>query len=122
LKAFIQTAAMNETLCFYNIHGDFQIVSVENLYTTWEGKECEIVVYRRAVDKKILVNHPGDNDDEASSTWEGSKPDDSYRLEQSGDGTVKFDGKNGRLYDTDGDEIKCFCKSDEPPRKKSFKC
>jgi hypothetical protein len=103
LEALIQTTAQDDTLCFYNVEGDFDVVSVDNLLTKWEGVEVELMVYRRESDNKILVKYPID------LTWEGSKPGEQYRLEMNVKNETTFNGENGRLLDANGDEIKCYC-------------
>jgi len=110
LEALLQTAAKNESLCFFNVTGDFEVVSADNLQTKWDGEVFKIEVYRRLLDGKILVKYLNDNTDVGFSSWEGSKPGDTYRLEMNVK-DAKFNGVNGKLLDTDGDDIKCFCKS-----------
>ena len=99
---------------FFNVDGDFEIVSIDNLHTEWEGEAFEIVVYRRRADAKILVKYPSESSSEGSSSWEGNRPDDKYCLAMY-ETSAKFNGENGRLVDTDGEKIKCYISSTRQP-------
>jgi hypothetical protein len=111
LEAFIQETAADEAFCHYNVSGDFKRVSVDDLIAMWENekglveKEEEVVVYFRAADSKILLMYPEEKD-----SWEGSNDDDRYLLIMDEVGAL-FHGGNGRLLDSDGDEIKCYSRS-----------
>ena len=106
LKSFVKKTAEDENFCFFNIKGDFEIVSVKGLFTLWDDEDYEIVVYRRRADGRILVQYPDDSTEDSTS-WEGSNPDDNYCLEMYQKEEM-FDGSNGKLTDTGGKEIKCF--------------
>ena len=111
LEAFIQETAADEALCHYNVSGDFKCLSVHDLIAMWENehgeveKEEEVVVYFRAADSKILLMYPEEKD-----SWEGSNDDDHYTLIMDEVGAL-FHGGNGRLFDSDGEEIKCYSRS-----------
>jgi hypothetical protein len=47
---------------------------------------------------------------EEKDSWEGSNDDDRYLLIMDEVGAL-FHGGNGRLLDSDGDEIKCYSRS-----------
>jgi hypothetical protein len=108
VDVLLKETAANESLCFFHISGDFAIVSMDNLYTTWGKADLEIKVLRRKMDGKILIMYPKENGE--SVEWEGNKPEDDYHVIMSVDKGDKFNGRNGILQDTDREEIKCFCK------------
>lgn len=108
LEAYIKKTARNADLCGFNIEDDFDIISHSHLYTKWDDVDCKLEVYRREADGKILVHYPQDVD---GSNWEGTDPTDNYHLVMRSN--KKFDGVNGKLLATDGEEIKCYCKQQQ---------
>ena len=86
----------------------FEQVSVD-LFTVWNESDYRVVVLRRKADGKIVLRYPVQNDDDE---YEGHRAEENYRLSMS-DPTRQtlFDGSNGTLIDTDGNEVKMFTKS-----------
>eukprot|EP00466_Bigelowiella_natans_P016100 jgi/Bigna1/88358/estExt_fgenesh1_pg.C_310047 len=110
-------------------------VSAEGLYTMWDGRAHEVVVYRRGGgdSAKVLLYYPPreedlkTGDDNAAHMWEGLNEGDCYRLEMHREGEegeeeegelmmmdFKFDGSNGVLRDSDGKEIRCSTRKHPP--------
>jgi hypothetical protein len=86
----------------------FQLISVHNLFTTWDGEECRVLVYRRVTDGKVILRYPTEGDDNPDE-YEGHRPNENFQLIMKRGAKMKdFDGANGELYDTDGEEVKCF--------------
>lgn len=117
VEAFIKSTASDENLCHYNITGDFDIASVDKLLTLWHGKEeVEIVVHRRPVDSKIILEYP--NDEEV--TWEGTIGGEKYTLSMFVE-NEKFDGSNGTLIFNDCEEIECYTTNSTDMKKRRKK-
>ena len=116
LGAFIKNTAKHvfikqDFIDGVEIAGLFAIVSQENLRTaTSERVESEIIVFQSFSGEKILIQYPH----EEGEPWEGCKASDNYRLEMAATGD-KFDGSNGKLFATDGEEIVCFCPARNAP-------
>ena len=90
---------------------EYQLVSAKNLFTIWdETEECSVEVYRQFSDGKVVLRYPPTYEENQSlHQLEGNKPEDRYQLIMtSNDSRALFDGTNGKLIDTAGEEIKCF--------------
>ena len=133
-RAFIDAAARNETLNFYNIQGsidrtlpgDFVRASLPNLYSDWEGESYEVHIFVRPLDGKTLLFYPMDRSQLGENSWEGTKDEDCYSLTPHSsshdhhpvltlDTPPWFDGTNGVLKDSDGDVIQCHVKEGATP-------
>jgi len=91
--------------------GRLKQVSVDGLVTNWEGAALPVIVYFRNDDSKVILNYPTDD----QGQWEGHRETDSFTLRMSVDDTNgRFDGTNGKLLSSDGEEIKCW--TDASPR------
>mmetsp|Transcript_23499 Transcript_23499/g.65370 ORF Transcript_23499/g.65370 Transcript_23499/m.65370 type:complete len:825 (+) Transcript_23499:60-2534(+) len=139
---YIAMTAQNEKLTFFNVlgspdgvlRGDFIRASVENLVCLWDdgGEDdrgpFEVIAYVRPLDKKVLLYYPRDNS-ETGMSWEGTDPGRDYVLvRETSEGGLNtnnieeenwFDGTNGKVFDADGDEIRCFVKGSNDDGKKS---
>lgn len=107
--------AAKEDFVFYHVQtddfmGEFALVSDAPLYTNWDGKACLVMVFKRKADGKVLLFYPADfATTEVGVGWEGHKEEDKYRLVMHDEYQHElYNGKNGVLRDSDGDEIKCF--------------
>jgi hypothetical protein len=91
---------------------DLKLVSIErDLYTPWiePGIKTEellpILVYQRVHDGKIIIRYLTDgSEDESPDEYEGCLRNEKLRLEID-PGHKKFNGENGRLFDTEGNVI-----------------
>ena len=111
LGAFIQKTAKHDFIEEGEIAGLFAVVSQENLrMVTSEGIESEIIVHQSFSGDKILIQYVH----EQNELWEGCMASDNYRVEMTVTGN-KFNGSNGKLFATDGEEIVCFCPTTNAP-------
>lgn len=88
---------------------NFTLISVDNLYTEWEGTHCMLQIFRLKSDPdRVIILYPRENE------WEGNNTVERYVLHMKGntDGEL-FDGTNGTLWDHENNEIKCFCKKEK---------
>jgi len=89
---------------------NFQQVSVDNLFTLWDGNvECRVLLYRRIADGKLVLRYPSESGE--GDEYEGHREEENFRLTMKGPNKqALFDGTNGILLDTDGKEVKVFTK------------
>jgi hypothetical protein len=91
---------------------DLKLVSIaKDLYTPWmepgmnEEQLLPIMVYERIHDGNIIIRYLTDGAEaDSPDEYEGVHRNDNLRLEMD-PGHKKFNGENGRLYDTDGNLI-----------------
>jgi hypothetical protein len=76
-------------------------ISEDRLYTMWGDDEHQIVVYRRYADGKVVLRYPKEGDVEE---YEGHRNDENFRLIMNVPNQL-FNGVNGKLVDTDGEEV-----------------
>ena len=82
-----------------------KLISVSGLQTEFNGDSYDMELYRLPNNpERVAIYYPCDD------TWEGRKATDCYKLIWKGRSTSNklFDGRNGTLLSTDGEEIKCF--------------
>lgn len=89
-------------------------ISVENLYTMWDGVELPVMVYRMGLHKKIVIRYLTKGaEDKSPDEYEGHRPEENLKfdwhdLEDGDDRKGNFDGTNGTLRDTDGELITMY--------------
>lgn len=87
---------------------DYDLVSIQNLFTVWDDEEFRVEIYKRISDGKILLRYPsqaGQEEDE----YEGCGPKEKFRLIMNkGCEDALFNGKNGRLVDSEGKDVEVY--------------
>ena len=118
-EEFLQKAAKNKDM---NVPGDywslevfkvtdFEQITVDGIFTMWDDNEVPVIIYRRISDNKIILRYPSEGEENADE-YEGHRDDENFQLIMNGPNKQeRFDGTNGRLFDTDGDEVKVYLKS-----------
>ena len=127
LDEYLNRMATQDDLVFYHIElvgvkGDFQCVSDSRLHTSWEDGDWKVQVFRRDADGKVLLQYPEEQKEpekREGDGWEGHESGNHYRLEMNRNARgALFDGTNGRLWDDEGKEIKCFLVEPSKKRKR----
>lgn len=87
---------------------DYQLVSVDDLFTVWDAKEFHVEVHKRIRDGKIIVRYPSQGSQE-DDEYEGNEEADNFQLIMNkGYEGALFNGRNGRLLASDGEGIDVY--------------